>query len=64
RQRVNAEMDGAHHRSVGTWESDVLRANDVVIGEAHDRILLLRFTRGNLRHDGARVAAQLAAVLL
>ena len=64
RQRVNAEMDGAHHRSVGTWESDVLRANDVVIGEAHDRILLLRFTRGNLRHDGPRVAAQLAAVLL
>lgn len=64
RQRVNAEMDGAHHRSVGTWESDVLRANDVVIGEAHNRILLLRFTRGNLRHDGPRVAAQLAAVLL
>lgn len=64
RQRVSAEVDGAHHRSVGAWESDVLRANDLVIGEAHDRILLVRFTRGNLRHDGPRVAAQLRAVLL
>ncbi len=64
RQRVNAEMDGAHHRMVGTWDEDALRANDVVLVERHDRILLLRFTRANLRHDGDRVAAQLRNALL
>ena len=64
RQRVNAEMDGAHHRLVGTWDDDALRANDVVLVERHDRILLLRFTRANLRHDGDRVAAQLRDALL
>ena len=64
RQRVSAEIDGAHHRLVGTWEDDVLRANDVVVAERHDRIVLLRLTTGNLRHDGDRVADQLRAVLL
>ena len=64
RQRVNAEMDGAHHRRVGTWDDDALRANDVVLVERHDRILLLRFTRANLRHDAPRVAAQLRRALL
>jgi hypothetical protein len=64
RQRVNAEMDGAHHRIIGTWDDDALRANDVVLVERHDRILLLRFTRGNLRHDGDRVARQLRDALL
>jgi hypothetical protein len=63
-QRVNAEMDGAHHRTVGSWDDDALRGNDVVLVERHDRILLLRFTRGNLRHDGERVAAQLREALL
>lgn len=64
RQRVCAEVDGAHHRSAGTWDDDTLRANDVVVTERHDRIVLLRFTAANLRHDAPRVAAQLAAVLL
>lgn len=64
KQRVNVEMDGAHHRLVGTWEDDTLRANDVVLVERHDRILLLRLTRGNLRHDEPRVAAQLRDALL
>ena len=64
RQRVSVEMDGAHHRTVGTWDDDALRGNDVVLVERHDRILLLRFTRGNLRHDGGRVAAQLRDALL
>ncbi len=63
RERVSAEMDGAHHRSVGTWEQDALRANDIQLVEQHDRILLLRFTRGHLRHDEARVAAQLRRAL-
>jgi hypothetical protein len=30
----------------------------------HDGTVLLRFTTGNLRHDAARVAAQLSALLL
>lgn len=64
RQRVGAEIDGAHHRTVGIWDDDTLRANDVVLVERHDRILMLRITRTNLRHDGDRVAAQLAAALL
>ena len=64
RPRVAAELDGAHHRSVGDWESDLLRANDVLVAGRHDGTTLLRFTPGNLRHDGERVAAQLAAVLL
>ena len=62
--RVAAELDGAHHRTVGDWESDLLRANDVLVAGRHDGTTLLRFTPGNLRHDGERVAAQLAAVLL
>ena len=64
KQRVNVEMDGAHHQLVATWEADGLRAGDVVLVERHDRILLLRFTRGNLRHDELRVAAQLRDALL
>ena len=64
RQKVAAELDGAHHRSAGAWDDDVLRANDVLVAGRHDGTVLLRFTTANLRHDGARVAAQLAAVLL
>ena len=64
RQRVAAELDGAHHRLVGNWDADNLRANAVVVAERHDRLLLLRFTAGNLRHDGPQVAEQLRAVLL
>lgn len=64
RQRVAAEIDGAHHREVGSWDADVLRANSVVVAEQHDRILLLRFTMGNLRHDGPEVAGQLRSSLL
>lgn len=63
RQRVAAELDGAHHRSVEAWEDDVLRANDVIVAGRHDGTVLLRFTTGNLRHDAVRVAAQLAAAL-
>jgi very-short-patch-repair endonuclease len=63
RQRVAAELDGAHHRSVGAWDDDVLRANDVLVAGRSTGTVLLRFTTGNLRHDAPRVAAQLAAVL-
>lgn len=63
RQRVSVELDGAHHRLVGAWEADALRANDVVLAERHDRVLLLRLMPGHLRHDGPRVAAQLRAAL-
>jgi very-short-patch-repair endonuclease len=64
KQRVAAEMDGAHHRLVGQWDDDALRGNDVMLVERHDRILLLRFTAGNLRHDEHRVAEQLRRALL
>jgi very-short-patch-repair endonuclease len=63
RQRVVAEMDGAHHRLVGSWDDDLLRANGVQLVERHDRLLLLRFSAGNLRHDAALVAAQLREAL-
>jgi very-short-patch-repair endonuclease len=63
RQRVTVEIDGAHHRLVGTWDADSLRGNDVVLAERHDRILLLRYTTGNLRHDDAQVAQQLREAL-
>lgn len=62
--RVAAEVDGAHHVEVGQWDADTLRANAVVIAERHDRVLLLRFTTGNLRHDELAVAAQLRKALL
>jgi very-short-patch-repair endonuclease len=63
RQRVAAEVDGAHHIEVATWDSDTLRGNAVVISERHDRVMLLRFTMGNLRHDGDTVERQLRTVL-
>ena len=63
RQRVAAELDGAHHRMVGEWDADALRGNDVVISERHDRVLLLRLTTGNLRHEELRVAGQLRTAL-
>lgn len=64
KQRVAGEVDGAHHRFVGTWDADVLRANDVQVSQRHDRVVLLRFTGGNLRHDEPQVVDQLRAVLL
>ncbi len=64
RKRVTVELDGAHHRSAGTWDADTLRANAVAVAQRHDRLLLLRFTTGNLRHDEQQVVAQLRAALL
>jgi very-short-patch-repair endonuclease len=64
RQRVVAEVDGAHHRSVSSWDADTLRANDVVVSRRHDRVMLLRLTGGNLRHDQATLARQFRAALL
>jgi very-short-patch-repair endonuclease len=63
-QRVAVEIDGAHHLDVGQWGADALRGNDVVVAEQHDRVLLLRFTTGNLRHDELHVVRQLRSVLL
>lgn len=63
RQRVAAEIDGAHHVEVGQWDADTLRANAVVVAERHDRVLLLRFTGGNLRHDELLVVRQLRDAL-
>lgn len=63
RQRVGAEVDGGHHRLAASWDSDTLRANDVVLAERHARMLLLRLTTGNLRHDRSRLARQFATAL-
>ena len=63
RQRLGVELDGAHHRTVQAWNEDVLRSNDLMVAGRRERVLLLRYTTSNLRHDGARVAAQLAAAL-
>lgn len=63
KQQVAAEIDGAHHVEVAAWDADVLRANAVVIGHRDDGLLLLRFTRGNLRHDEPTVVAQLRSLL-
>jgi hypothetical protein len=63
RQRVAAQVDGAHHREAAAWDADVLRANEVVVAARADRILLLRLTGGNLRHDEAAVARQLRLAL-
>lgn len=64
RQRVAVELDGAHHREAATWEADVLRANGVALGHRDDRVLLLRFTTGQVRHQQALVVRQLREALL
>jgi hypothetical protein len=64
RQRVGAELDGTHHVEVGTWDDDTLRANEIVVAQRDDRLILLRVTMGNLRHKEAQLAAQFKAVLL
>ena len=64
RQRVVVEVDGVHHMLVGTWDADTLRANAVVVAHRADRVVLLRVTAGNLRHQEAELAGQFAAVLL
>lgn len=63
RRRVAAEVDGGHHRLVATWDADTLRNNDVVLEDRHDRVLLLRLTTGNLRHDRPVLARQFATAL-
>lgn len=64
RQRVAAEVDGAHHIEVGAWDADVLRANEVVVAHRADGVVLVRFTTGNLRNDEPVVVQQLRALLL
>lgn len=64
RQRVALEVDGAQHRLVGAWEGDLLRANAIAVAHRDARVLMLRVTAGNLRHDAQQVAEQLRAALL
>ena len=63
KQRVAAEVDGAHHLEVATWDLDGLRANEIVVAHRADRVVLLRVTAGNLRHAEEQLAAQFRAVL-
>ena len=64
RRRVAAEVDGAHHMDVATWDLDGLRANEIVVAQAAERVLLLRVTSGNLRHAEAQLALQFRTALL
>jgi hypothetical protein len=59
-RRVVVEIDGALHLIVRNWWDDQLRQNELVI--AGD--IVLRFPSVIVRVDEARVAAQLARVLL
>jgi hypothetical protein len=64
RQRVAAEVDGAHHMEVAAWDLDGLRANEVAVVHRDDRVVLLRVTAGNMRHAEKQLAEQFRAVLL
>ncbi|MCA1656427.1 MAG: hypothetical protein LC713_01730 [Actinobacteria bacterium] len=64
KQRVAAEIDGAHHMEVASWDADGLRSNEIVVAHRADRVLLLRVTAGNMRHAEPQLAAQFRAVLL
>lgn len=63
-QRVAAELDGAHHMEVASWDLDGLRANEIVVAHAANRVVLLRVTSGNLRHAEVQLAEQFRAVLI
>lgn len=64
RPRLAVEMDGAHHRSAGTWESDLLRTNRLAVAGRSSGSVLLRLTPHMLRHDGDEVLRLLRPVLL
>ena len=64
RQRVSVEVDGAHHRLVGTWESDLLRSSLLAVAHRDDRVLQLRLTPGQLRHDEPVMAELFRSALL
>lgn len=61
RQRVSLELDGTHHMAVGQWEADALRSLRLAVALPGER--QVRLTMGNLRHDGAEVAALLHVLL-
>lgn len=63
RQRVSVEVDGAHHRLVGTWEADLLRGSQLAVAHRDDRVLQLRLTPGQLRHDEPVMAELFRAAL-
>lgn len=63
RPRVRFEVDGAHHRYVETWEADVLRSNDLALSSRGRDEIALRFTSGQVRHQGWLVARQLRLAL-
>lgn len=64
RQRVSVEVDGSHHRLVGPWESDLLRGSWLAVSHRDDRVLQLRLTPGQLRHDEPEMAELFRRALL
>ena len=64
RQQVSLEMDGSHHRDVGTWEADLLRSDRLAVAHRDRRVLQLRLTPGHLRHEDLAAAQILRDALL
>lgn len=64
RQRVSLEVDGAHHLWVETWDADLLRSLELAAAARGSGEQLIRVSRSNLRHDGARVAELLRRLLV
>ena len=64
RQRVIVELDGAHHREVRAWDADTLRGNEIQLAAGAERVVILRLTASNMRHDEAAVVRQLRRALL
>lgn len=63
KQRVNVELDGAHHMWVEQWDADTLRSLELAVGARGSGEQLVRLTGGNLRHSEPRVAALLRQLL-
>jgi len=59
-RRVVAEVDGAIHRTVTQWVADLLRQNELLIGDD----IVLRYPSIVVRTDEVYVATQLRRVLL
>jgi hypothetical protein len=57
---LHVEVDGAHHMTVGQWEADMRRQNDVWV--AGDRIL--RFSAFQARHQPEEVVEQIRRALI
>jgi hypothetical protein len=63
RQKVSVELDGAHHRSAGQWEADLLRSLQLAVARRGTGDLTIRLTPTQLRYDAEVIAPLLRALL-